>query len=213
MANHTILISKSGREYPITDSAAPILGENGEIRGVVLAFRDVTFEKEKMDAIRYLSYHDQLTGIFNRPFFEEEIRRLNTKRNLPISIVLADVNCLKLANDAFGHATGDKILKKSARIIQNCCRGDDIFARVGGDEFAILLPRTTAEDAKRIVDRIKSICATTQIQSVALSISFGISTKTEVHDDIRQVQKKAEDKKIICTKTSFLRVPGRAAAR
>jgi diguanylate cyclase (GGDEF)-like protein/PAS domain S-box-containing protein len=213
IANHTILLSKNGREYPITDSAAPIMGENGEIRGVVLAFRDVTFEKEKMDAIRYLSYHDQLTGIFNRPFFEEELKRLNTKRNLPISIVLADVNCLKLANDAFGHATGDKILKKSARIIQNCCRGDDIFARVGGDEFAILLPRTTAEDAKRIVDRIKSICATTQIQSVALSISFGISTKTEVHDDIRQVQKKAEDKKIICTKTSFLRVPGRAAAR
>jgi diguanylate cyclase (GGDEF)-like protein/PAS domain S-box-containing protein len=193
MANHTILISKSGREYPITDSAAPILGENGEIRGVVLAFRDVTFEKEKMDAIRYLSYHDQLTGIFNRPFFEEEIRRLNTKRNLPISIVLADVNCLKLANDAFGHATGDKILKKSARIIQNCCRGDDIFARVGGDEFAILLPKTTYEDAKRIVDRIKAICATTQLQAVALSIAFGISTKTEVHDDIRQVQKKAED--------------------
>jgi diguanylate cyclase (GGDEF)-like protein/PAS domain S-box-containing protein len=193
LANHTILISKSGREYPITDSAAPIMGENGEIRGVVLAFRDVTFEKEKMDAIRYLSYHDQLTGVFNRPFFEEELKRLNTKRNLPISVVLADVNCLKLTNDAFGHATGDKILKKSANIIQHCCRGDDIFARVGGDEFAILLPRTSEEDAKRIVDRIKSICAATQTQAVALSVSFGIATKNEVHDDIRQVQKKAED--------------------
>jgi|GEM_PF-289566 len=193
LANHTILISRSGREYPITDSAAPIMGENGQIRGVVLAFRDVTFEKEKMDAIRYLSYHDQLTGIFNRPFFEEELKRLNTKRNLPISIVLADVNCLKLTNDAFGHTTGDKLLKKSARIIQNCCRGDDIFARVGGDEFAILLPQTSVEDAKHVVDRIKAICAATQMQSVALSISFGIATKTHVHDDIRQVQKKAED--------------------
>lgn len=193
LTNHTILISKDGTEYPIVDSAAPIIGEKGEVKGVVLAFRDVTLEKQKVDAIRYLSYHDQLTGIFNRSFFEEEIKRLNTKRNLPISIVIADVNCLKLTNDAFGHATGDRILKKAARIIQNCCRQDDIFARVGGDEFAILLPRTSNQDAMKIVERIKSICTKTQTQSIALSISFGTATKEIYQDDIRQVQKKAED--------------------
>ncbi len=193
LANHTILLSKDGTEYPITDSAAPIIGEKGEVKGVVLAFRDVTLEKQKVDAIRYLSYHDQLTGIFNRSFFEEEIKRLNTKRNLPISFVMADVNCLKLTNDAFGHSTGDKILKKAARIIQNCCRQDDIFARVGGDEFAILLPRTSAGDAEKIVERIKSICTKTQTQSISLSVSFGIATKESFQDDIRQVQKKAED--------------------
>ena len=193
LTNHTILISKDGTEYPITDSAAPIIGEKGEVKGVVLAFRDVTLEKQKVDAIRYLSYHDQLTGIFNRSFFEEEIKRLNTKRNLPISIVLADVNCLKLTNDAFGHTTGDKILKKAARIIQNCCRQDDIFARVGGDEFAILLPRTSNQDAVKIVERIKYICTKTQTQSIALSISFGIATKETNLEDIRQIQKKAED--------------------
>jgi diguanylate cyclase (GGDEF)-like protein/PAS domain S-box-containing protein len=193
LTNHSILISKDGKEYPITDSAAPIIGKKGEVKGVVLAFRDVTMEKQKVDAIRYLSYHDQLTGIFNRSFFEEEIKRLNTKRNLPISIVLADVNCLKLTNDAFGHATGDRILKKAARIIQNCCRQDDIFARVGGDEFAILLPHTSYQDAAKIVERIKSICTRTQTQSIALSISFGIATKETNLDDIRQVQKKAED--------------------
>jgi len=80
--------------------------------------------------IRYLSFHDQLTGLYNRRFFLEEIDRLDKEKNFPIALVMADVNGLKLANDAFGYKAGDGLLKKIAGIISRECRADDIIARV-----------------------------------------------------------------------------------
>ena len=144
LANHTILISKDGIERPIEDSAAPIVQENGEIVGVVLVFRDFSEKKQKLKEIEFLSYHDQLTGLYNRRFYEEELKRLDTERNLPMTIVMGDVNGLKLINDSFGHVMGDELLKKVAEVIKKGCRTDDIIARLGGDEFVILLPKTDA---------------------------------------------------------------------
>jgi len=193
LANHTALISMDGTERSIADSAAPIKDDDGIIKGAILVFRDVTEEKQRNDEIYYMSYRDALTGLYNRRFFEEEIKRIDTERNFPISIIMGDVNGLKVTNDAFGHSEGDKLLKKAADAIKTACRADDIAARWGGDEFTILLPKTGKEEAKAIVDRIKSICSEMKIDGINVLISFGFDTKENVYDDVFKVLKNAED--------------------
>lgn len=148
---------------------------------------------KKSEGIRYLSYHDVLTGLYNRRFYEDEIKRVNTEQNLPISIIIGDVNGLKLVNDAFGHAKGDKLLKVAGAVIQSMCRMDDIVARWGGDEFIILLPKTNKEEAVEVVQRIKDLYAEKQMNGIDGSISFGLDTKENREDDIINVLKNAED--------------------
>ncbi|MHB8124095.1 MAG: HD domain-containing phosphohydrolase [Desulfitobacteriaceae bacterium] len=156
-------------------------------------FQDITKRKNAEEEIIYLSYHDKLTGLYNRRFYEEEIKRLDTERNLPISIIIGDVNGLKLVNDAFGHDKGDELLQKAATAIQSACRTDDIVARWGGDEFVILLPKTKTEEAERIVKRIKELYSNEYVNALSVSISFGWDTKQKTDQDILKVLKSAED--------------------
>ncbi|MCG2728799.1 MAG: PAS domain S-box protein, partial [Acetobacterium sp.] len=193
LTNQTLLISRDGIERPIEESAAPIMEENGAVLGVVLVFRDFTEKKQKLDQIAYLSYHDQLTGLYNRRFYEEELMRMDTPRNLPLSLVMGDVNGLKLVNDSFGHAMGDELLKKSAEIITKACRADDIIARLGGDEFVILLPKTDSLETEEVIKRIETLAENEKVGTVDVSISFGFETKYKKDEDIQQVFKKAED--------------------
>lgn len=192
-ANDTILISKDGDKRHIEDSAAPIRGENSNINGVVLVFRDVTEKKERRAKIQYLSFHDQLTGLYNRRFFEEELRRVDTKKNLPITLVMIDVNGLKLTNDAFGHLAGDRLLQRVAEILKEECRKDDFIARIGGDEFVILLPKTSSEETAVILNRINEAITNEKINSMNVSASYGWETKWESEENMSAVFKKAED--------------------
>lgn len=193
LANHTALISKDGTERSIADSAAPIKDKDGNVQGVILVFRDITEEKRRQDEIYYMSYYDPLTGLYNRRFFEEAIERIDTEENLPISIIMGDCNGLKLTNDAFGHSVGDILLKKAAEAIRMACRSDDIIARWGGDEFVVLLPKTKAEEAQAIVEKIKGICSNMKLDSINVSISFGCDTKQCMDEDILKILKNAED--------------------
>lgn len=192
LANHTALISRDNIERPIADSAAPIKDSTGAIHGVVLVFRDVTGEKRKQEEIEYLSYHDSLTGLYNRRFFEEELNRLNVQRNLPMSVIIGDVNGLKLINDAFGHLVGDILLQKTADAIKKACRAGDIIARWGGDEFVVILPKTNSIGAAEITQRIKGTCSEAEIESIHLSISLGFKTKEAPEEDIVNILKSAE---------------------
>ena len=149
--------------------------------------------KREKARIEFLSYHDHLTGLYNRRFFEEELVRLDQPENLPLTIVMADVNGLKLTNDAFGHVIGDELLKKVAAVIEKQCRPQDIAARLGGDEFVLLLPRTDIAQAASIVKDIKNATATESVHAINLSISFGLETKTDTAEEIRETFKKAED--------------------
>jgi len=154
---------------------------------------DITDRKKKEDENYYLSYHDVLTGLYNRRFYEEEIKRLDTERNLPISIIMGDVNGLKLINDAFGHDKGDELLQKAAAAVKSACRTDDIVARWGGDEFVILLPRTNTNEAEEIVKRVKDLYSNKYVNAIGVSISFGWDTKNKADEDILKVLKSAED--------------------
>ena len=102
LANHTVLLNRQGDFIPITDSAAPIKDQTGHVYGVVMVFHDVSNEKRQQRRIMYLSYHDSLTGIFNRRYMEEEMIRMDKSSMLPITVIMGDVNGLKVTNDVFG---------------------------------------------------------------------------------------------------------------
>lgn len=194
LANNTVIIRKDGSEKPIADSAAPIKDNGGNIHGVVLVIRDVTEERKHQQKITHLAYHDGLTGLYNRRFFDEELRKLNrTDENLPLSIIMGDVNGLKLTNDTFGHIAGDKLLQRIAEEIIRGCRKDDIVSRWGGDEFIVLLPKTDEKSAKTVCDRIKSNCAKIQMDKIDFPISLGYETKHDSNEDIMEIIKLAED--------------------
>ena len=194
LRNHAVLTAKDGSVFHLEDSAAPIKNEKGETVGIVLVFRDVSEKKEQRQEIEYLSFHDALTGLYNRRFLEVELLRLDNERNLPISIIMGDVNGLKLTNDIFGHAHGDVFLKKIAEVMRRICRGDDIIARWGGDEFVIILPKTTIEQAKQIKKRIKTEFAQDGVKIIKGNISLGCDVKTSMEQKIMECLESAEEK-------------------
>ncbi|WHH60091.1 HD domain-containing phosphohydrolase [Petroclostridium sp. X23] len=149
---------------------------------------------KRKEEIIYLSYHDKLTGLYNRRFCEEEMQRLDHGRDCPISLIVADVNGLKLTNDAFGHEAGDKLLVTIANIIKNECRKGEIAARTGGDEFLIILPRVGLTDTEKIVERIRDRCENEKGAPIKLSVSMGAATKENAHQDIMDIYKIAEDR-------------------
>ena len=155
--------------------------------------RDISERKLLEKRLEHLSYHDQLTEIYNRRFFEEEVNRLNVARNHPLTIMMADVNGLKLINDSFGHKTGDLLLKKVARLLHSSCREDDIVSRIGGDEFVILLPKTHPKKAEEIADRIQSLIATEKIESIDISVSLGWAAIYSIDDNYSDVLRQAEN--------------------
>lgn len=207
LENHTILISKQGTERPIENSAAPIMQNDGSMSGVVLVFRDFSQQKVKQEKIKYLSYHDQLTGLYNRRYYEEKLLRIDHKSNLPMSIAVMDVNGLKLMNDAFGHTAGDALLKKVAEISENECRNGDLAARIGGDEFVVILPKTEKEKAEKVVDRIVEKLSLEEVSSVPISLSAGVAAKSSLRQNLSDVYAEAEERmyKIKLSKSRAMR--------
>ena len=157
------------------------------------SLHDISERRLYEEKILFSSFHDSLTGLYNRRFLDEEMPNLNKPENLPISIIVGDMNGLKLANDTFGHNVGDAILIKCAEIIKRTCRPEDIIARWGGDEFIVVLKNTGFEETNKIVGRINENCSNEQVNSIPVSISFGFETKTEMEQDINVVLKIAED--------------------
>ena len=143
--------------------------------------------------IEKLTYKDSLTGLYNRRYFEEELKRLDTKRQQPISIITADINGLKIINDSLGHKKGDELLKKSAEILKEATRDEDILARQGGDEFVILLPQTEKKEAEKIIKRIKNENKLTKEDKLTVSIALGNATKNNINQDIYEILKKADN--------------------
>jgi diguanylate cyclase (GGDEF)-like protein/PAS domain S-box-containing protein len=117
--------------------------------------RDVTPRKESEARLQYLSTHDPLTGAYNRGYFEEEMARLSRGRRFPVSVLMADVNGLKGVNDTEGHAAGDQVLRCTCEVLKQGVRAEDVVARIGGDEFAVLLPETDETAAVTVVARIR----------------------------------------------------------
>lgn len=197
LKNHAVLTSKDRTKRHVADSAAPIKDAQGHTTGVVMVFRDETEKKRYIDDIKYLSYHDQLTGLFNRMYFEEEVKRVMKSTNPPTSIIMGDVNGLKLTNDLFGHIKGDALLQAIAAIIKKSCPESAFAARWGGDEFVICLPQTDENQAEEIKRKIQMMCREANQEYcdkiIVPSISLGCATRNDGSSDIYKTMEKAEN--------------------
>ena len=159
---------------------------------------DITFSKIKEQEIEYLSYHDSLTGLYNRRLFEEEMRRISISRKLPVSIIMGDVNGLKLINDSFGHKAGDRLLQEAALLLRENCREEDFVARIGGDEFVIILEgadqQLTEQICNRILKSFRAYSSRKDKRTFYLSISLGSATKTSHDQSMDLLMKEADEK-------------------
>ena len=169
--------------------------ENQEVLlGVVAELISNAMARSQIEAkVRFQSFHDGLTGLYNRVYLEEEMQRLDTERQMPIGIIMADLNGLKRANDTYGHFVGDEMLKKTAEILTASCRKEDISARWGGDEFVIFLPQTTESEALAICQRIQRKCRETFIADIPLSVALGTAVRNSISQDLTDILKKAEE--------------------
>ncbi|SDC74381.1 MULTISPECIES: HD-GYP domain-containing protein [unclassified Candidatus Frackibacter] len=158
----------------------------------IVSVIDITERKQAEDKVKYMNYHDAVTKLYNRKFYEEELKRLDVPRQLPLSIILGDANGLKLTNDIFGHQVGDQLLRKIAEVIKECTREEDIVARWGGDEFGIILSQTGQEETERIISRIKSSCERSDFEPIPPNIALGSATKEEIGQDLNEIFDKAE---------------------
>lgn len=156
--------------------------------------RDVTDRIKKEEEIKYLSFYDKLTGLYNRVYLQEELDRIDNQRNLPLAITMIDINGLRIINDAFGSKSGDEVLKKIADSLKKSCRRGEIISRWSGDEFIIVLPKTTEQIAQKIGERIVGNCSRILYKNVALSISIGINVKNEESEDLHEILVEAESR-------------------
>ena len=195
-------VKKSGEKIPFETSIASWESEKGVF--FTLIVRDITERKSTEEKLLYLSFHDNLTGLYNRSYFDEELKRLNTTRQLPLSIIIGDIDGFKLVNDAFGYKEGDELLKNVAKILRDSCRTEDILARWGGDEFVVLLPKTNTEGIKEIIARIEKKKKEIASGEIPLNISLGYATKKKTTQNIEVIIKEAENsmkqKKLIQSK-------------
>jgi diguanylate cyclase (GGDEF)-like protein len=145
---------------------------------VLVALQDVTERKKAEAYLRYLGTHDVMTGVYNRAFFEEALLKLAANGKSPVSFIIVDLNELKAANDLYGHHTGDKLIRRAAEVLKASIDEGYTVARIGGDEFIIIMPGADAETAHLIVERVQSLVAVNNkyYHEPLLSLSLGAAT-------------------------------------
>ncbi len=192
-----LLFSIDGLIRHVSLNISNIVDDQANILGKVIIIIDISETKKREKEILYLSYHDILTGLYNRTYLDHEIKRLDTKRQIPFAVLMGDVNGLKITNDVFGHDAGDNLLRKVSEILKRSCRHEDIIGRWGGDEFIMLLPNTTEEEVylilKRIIRDFEGLEKRDSINGLLPSMSLGYGVKTSENESIYETLKVAEN--------------------
>ncbi len=188
------IVCKNGSNLWCEVNSHCLLDQNGQLI-LVGVVRDISERMELQKQLEYFSMHDQMTGLYNRTYFEEEIRRLSKTREYPITMISADLNGLKLINDSMGHDYGDRLLRAAADVLSDSLRGSDVLARVGGDEFCAILLNTNEKIAEKVLNRIRSsvrqFCDNNP--DLHLSLSLGSATAPDDSISFAELFKRADD--------------------
>jgi diguanylate cyclase (GGDEF)-like protein/PAS domain S-box-containing protein len=191
------ILTTAGEKKWVFEQAQGIYDEKGSLIAFEGLIIDISEQKKREDEIKFLTYHDSLTGVKNRRYFEEMKNELNQEAMLPLTIIVGDINGLKFINDALGHAEGDKLIVAIANILKECCREGDVLARTGGDEFTFLLPNTEEEAAYKLIRNVGVLCERYHRmngdETYQSSISLGCATKRWMSENINNTIKKAEE--------------------
>jgi diguanylate cyclase (GGDEF)-like protein/PAS domain S-box-containing protein len=153
-------------------------GHETDFDWVLVALQDVTARKKAEEYLRYLGTHDVMTGLYNRAFFEETLQNLEANRRDPVSFIIVDLNGLKSTNDTMGHHAGDKLIRRTAEVLKASIEEGTIAARIGGDEFILIMPDADEQKAREMVERVESLVMMNNkyYREPELSLSIGAST-------------------------------------
>lgn len=187
--------SKSGLIRLVNWNNTLLYNSDGEVYGVASIGEDITERKEFEEKLKYISFRDSLTGLYNRTYFEHSLQLLEKENVVPVGMIVCDVDGLKLVNDTLGHSIGDQLLKLTADLIKHCFREGDQMFRIGGDEFAIILPKSDLPVVERACQRMRKAVEKYNQDHVEfpLSLSVGFAVSGETKPDVKEVFKEADD--------------------
>lgn len=156
---------------------------------------DITRRKKAEDALRYISLHDSLTDLFNRFYFEQELQQIDKGSSETAGLIVCDVDGLKLVNDQLGHEAGDHLLVQCANLLKDCFKNDAIIARIGGDEFTVLLRDCSSEDLESALVRLRrTITSYNETHpDFPISMSIGQAKKQSAETSMSEVFRMADD--------------------
>jgi len=187
MWNGKTYYEREGINYSLTGEAVNVHlhwtlmpGHENDFSWVLVALQDITARKKAEEYLRYLGTHDVMTGLYNRAYFEEQLTSLEASRQDPISFIIIDLNDLKTANDSLGHYAGDQLIRRTAEVLRASIDDGYFAARIGGDEFSIVMPGANEQGANEMMERVQSLVVMNNkfYSEPDLSLSLGSATST-----------------------------------
>lgn len=192
------VVHSEGRPVWLRINLSFLINRFGQLE-VIAVCRDISAEKKQHEKMSYLAHHDALTGVYNRARFEIELQTIEQKNEIGIGLIMADLNGLKIVNDAFGHKQGDDLLITAAKLISNLAAGQ-IVARIGGDEFAVFTRRLQRSEVELLSEQIMDACNSMSITQndkslqLPMSVSCGVAYRHNTGQSIRELYEKAEQR-------------------
>lgn len=190
-----VFYHRNGSGFPVSYTASPMMRDQGEFSGVVVAFQDITERKSMEDMLRRMATHDPVTGIPNRRSLDnrltEEFERAS-RYDRPMGVLMMDLDHFKRVNDSFGHQAGDRVLQQFAELLAKALRSSDYLGRYGGEEFVVVLPETSVDQALVFAQRLRTLIASTLLsvseeQTLNISASIGIGAYPDHGENVREI--------------------------